>query len=382
MTRVLTQDAVDSALIPLTRKLIADRVAKGLYLDLWPKGKAWRFRFTGPDKKTKSITIGDASTISLEVARRQANALGAIKKTRKAARLVQAMPTYANYVNDHYLPFAYATKRGARWEQIILRLRLLPAFGDMELDQITKPMISGFVQEKVSKAYSPGTVNRMLAVFKTSLNRAVEWEIGGLQISPARAVRLLRDPPKIDRFLDFEEAQRLIQAVRQSESPMLQYIIPFLLFTGARKREALDAKWQHIDFDNKRWTIPFTKAGKPRYVPLSDQALRVLAECKLFLSSSRLGNTAWIFPNPQTGEPYTSIYYPWDLCRKAAGLPEVRIHDLRHSFASALVNRGMTLYDVKELLGHANVSTTQRYAHLSKERLHLAAQEAGRFYEG
>ncbi len=380
MPQALTQDFVNSVVLPVGRKLIADKYAKGLYLDLWPKGRAWRFRYTGLDGKMKALTIGDATEMPLEEARQQAKALGGFKRQRKEAHLLNPMPTYADYLQDRYFPFCRATKRSGRGEERTIRNHLLAPFGQLRLNEISRSLVASFINEKLAFGYEPAGVNKMLAHLKTSLNKAVEWEIGGLQISPIRGLKLLKASPKIDRFLDPEEGQRLIRAVHQSDSPLLRFIIPFLLFTGARKREALNAEWRYIDLESRIWTIPETKAGKPRFVPLSEQALEVVKATQAYLRGTRQANSRWLFPNLETGQPYTSIFYPWDICRKAAGLPDVRIHDLRHSFASALVNRGMTLYDVKELLGHANVVTTQRYAHLSKARLREAAQEAGRFY--
>ena len=89
----------------------------------------------------------------------------------------------------------------------------------------------------------------------------------------------------------------------------------------------------------------------------------------------------FLFPNPATGDPFQQIFYSWDKARKAAHIDTVRMHDLRHSFASAMVNSGMTLYDVKEILGHSNIRTTERYAHLSNSRLRQAAGAVSTFYE-
>ena len=88
----------------------------------------------------------------------------------------------------------------------------------------------------------------------------------------------------------------------------------------------------------------------------------------------------YLFPNPSTGEPFQQIFYSWDKARKASHIDSVRMHDLRHSFASAMVNSGMTLYDVKQILGHSNIRTTERYAHLSNSRLRQAADSVGDFY--
>jgi site-specific recombinase XerD len=90
------------------------------------------------------------------------------------------------------------------------------------------------------------------------------------------------------------------------------------------------------------------------------------------------GDSVWLFPNPKTDKPFVSIFYSWDTARRRAGLADVRIHDLRHSFASMLINAGRTLYEVQHLLGHTQVKTTQRYAHLSPSTLLDAANAAGK----
>jgi len=147
----------------------------------------------------------------------------------------------------------------------------------------------------------------------------------------------------------------------------------FLIYTGARKREVLDARWRDIDWAQRSWRIPKTKSGKVRHVPISSGAMRVLEHLR-FRTTEELLDEEAIFANPRTGEPFVSIFYSWNNARIRAGLPEFRIHDLRHSFASYLVNAGRSLYEVQELLGHADIKTTSRYAHLSRERLVAAVE--------
>ena len=382
MGQPLTQDHVDQLTLQQGRKMISDAACKGLYLDVRPTGKSWLYRRTDSNGNFKSLTIGDASSMSLKSARGQAEDLSYIRPKLRGKSSVQIMPTFAAFIEERYLPNAMATKKSADWEKIIFRNHLLPVFGTLRLDQITRLSVSQLIQKKVNDGYKAGTVNRILANLKTVLSKAVEWEIGGLAKNVAKQVKALRDPPHLDRFLSQEEAERLLQAVKKSQSPMLLYIISFLLFTGARRREALDARWQYINLENGTWTIPITKSGKPRHVPLSNQAVSVLTEAKTAASRLMRTPSQWVFPNPKTGKNYTTIFQPWDICRRSVGLADVRIHDLRHSFASALVNRGMTLYDVKEILGHSNITTTQRYAHLSPERLREAVKQAGDHYAG
>lgn len=151
---------------------------------------------------------------------------------------------------------------------------------------------------------------------------------------------------------------------------MLQYIVPMLILTGARKREVLDSKWQDFDLTRRQWRIPVTKTGRPRHVPLSNGVLQLLA------AVPHDDGCPWVFPNPKTRKPYVSFFFSWNTARKLAGLADVRIHDLRHSFASFLVNAGRSLYEVQKILGHTQVKTTQRYAHLSQDTLIDAANAA------
>ena len=150
---------------------------------------------------------------------------------------------------------------------------------------------------------------------------------------------------------------------------MLQYIIPILILTGARKNEVLKAKWEDFNSDTRLWRIPMTKSGKARHVPIYDGLLLLLK------SIPRLDNCPWLVPNPKTQLPYVSFFCSWNTARKSVGLGDVRVHDLRHSFASFLVNNGRSIYEVQRILGHTQIKTTQRYAHLSQDSLLAAANE-------
>ncbi len=113
-----------------------------------------------------------------------------------------------------------------------------------------------------------------------------------------------------------------------------------------------------------------TKTSKTRHVPLSKAAMEVIEQLP------RWDDCPYILPNPATMQPYTSIFFAWDKVRKAAGMPDLRVHDLRHSFASNLVNAGQSLYVVGSILGHAQTKSTMRYAHLANDTLLAAANAA------
>lgn len=203
----------------------------------------------------------------------------------------------------------------------------------------------------------------MLILLRYALNLAVRWEVPGIKDNPTKDVPLFENHNHKERYLSQDEAKRLFDAVRQSDNTMLQFIVPMLILTGARKREVLDSKWEDFDIQRKQWRIPMSKTGRPRHIPLSDGAITLLQ------SIPRKAGVPWVFANPKTGLPFSNIFNSWDTARKAAGLEDVRLHDLRHSFASFLVNAGRSLYEVQKILGHTQVKTTQRYAHLAQETL-------------
>ena len=159
---------------------------------------------------------------------------------------------------------------------------------------------------------------------------------------------------------------------------MLQFIVPMLIMTGARKREVLDAKWSDFDVQKRSWRIPISKSGKARHVPLSEGVIQLLTQVGVVQQTwaPALHDCVWPFANPSTGKPFVSIFCAWNTARTKAGLPEVRIHDLRHSFASFLINNGRSLYEVQKILGHTQVKTTQRYSHLAQETLLNAVNAA------
>ena len=165
-----------------------------------------------------------------------------------------------------------------------------------------------------------------------------------------------------ERFLRREEIERLLGAFgrrRKSKgSPSHQ--------TPATNRRS--TRSEYVDWQRKTLLVPCSKSGRPRLVQLNSAALDLLR------SLPREPGNLFIFPSPVTGRPSASLHFPWTRIRKRAGLIGFRLHDLRHSFASFLVNKGVSIYIVQGLLGHANVRATQRYAHLANETLSDAAE--------
>jgi integrase len=287
-------------------------------------------------------------------------------------RTCREVPTFAAFISERYLPYVKGYKKSWDSDVSYLNNQILPVLGKKHLDEITKKDIIDFHHGLKARGYKPGTCNRSLILLRYAFNLAIKWELPGITVNPSKDVPLFDDHDgKRDRFLSQDETQRLFKAVQGSENTQLQYIVPMLILTGARKREVLDAKWEDFDLDRRQWRIPTTKAGRPRFIPISTGVVALLA------SMPHVESVPWVFANPKTNKPYVSVFNSWNSARKKAGLSEVRIHDLRHSFASFLVNAGRSLYEVQRILGHTQIKTTQRYAHLSQDTLLDAADAVG-----
>lgn len=235
------------------------------------------------------------------------------------------------------------------------------------MNEISRLMVRNWVNELLNNGYSASFINRCLMLLSNLYTVANDLEIKGVPQRSELRIKRLKVVQKHTTHLSSEEVRRLAAALEQSGNPRLKYIVSFLLMTGARRSEALNAKWEHIDYNSKTWLVPVAKSGQPRHILLSDAAIAVLDRLRSETFFDRYN--PYVFPNPKTGLPYKCLYTKWKLAREAAGLPNLRLHDLRHSYASTLVNNGVSLYDVQQLLGHRSITTTQRYAHLSSERL-------------
>ncbi len=370
----LTQAFVKKTKVPESLNSIDhyDERMPGLLLKVLPSGrKTYYIRYKNPKKVNCQRKIGNAEILSLSQARalaRRKLAEVAMGEDPFKDAPVNLSPTLEAFAENDYIPYVKTYKKS--WEMDISRIRnhLLPYFGTMCMKDIEKRDVVQLINDQLP-TYKPGSINRVIILLRYMFNLAIKWEVEGVFRNPTAGIPLLKENNQVERFLSAEEAKALLIAIKASKNPMLQHIVSMLILTGARKREVLDAKWEDFDMERTSWRIPNTKAGKARIVPLSDTATALLTKLR------KKKRSPYAFANPITLKPYKSIYYSWHTARKEAGLDDVRIHDLRHSFASFLVNAGRSLYEVQTLLGHTQIKTTQRYAHLSTTSLRAASNE-------
>ena len=366
-----------------------DADVPGLFVDVQRGGrKTFRVRHSVAGR-IKVKTLGDTGQISLAKARAIAVELRGGNAWRSnplpfpsivvdAAAAPTPDMTLSEFFLDHYLPYVKSYKRSWTTDECMIRVHLVRHLGSFVMAQMKPPAIAQFVVQMREAGYAAGTCNRALVLIRYGFSLAVRWEFPGFLLNPMRDIRNLRDDNKRERFLSDAELHQLIKIVAESDNTVLVHIVLFLTYTGARKREVLDARWDDVNWDSLSWRIPITKSGKVRHIPLSKGAQRLLLERRNAQNTKKVAlgdlGTPFIFANPKTLRPFVSVYYSWDTVRKKSGLAGLRMHDLRHSFASFLVNAGRSLYEVQELLGHADIRTTSRYAHLSRERLNAAVE--------
>ena len=296
---------------------------------------------------------------------------------------LRAFITLQQFYLDHYLPYIKVAKRSWATDVSVLSNHILPSLGGYAMVDFKPFMVQEMVQVLVRKGLSPSTCNRALIILRFMFNCGLKWAVLPKIENPCQAVKELTLNNKKERFLNGSEISILKRELAKSRNRFLPYIVQLLILTGCRRGEALNAQIQHFDLGRGDWVVPLPKAGKARHIPLNDMAIQtVRAAIQMKQTHNQVTKESpYLFPSPSTGEPFQSIFYAWDKARKAAHIDTVRMHDLRHSFASAMVNSGMTLYDVKQILGHSNIRTTERYSHLSNSRLRQAAESVTTFYD-
>ncbi len=374
---MLTPAVVSTASCPAQSRRIDlfDEKTKGLVLEVRPSGgKTYYLRYLDQRSRSRQVKLADVRDVTLAQARQLADstrnkiAMGIDPIAEKT--VLRSVPTLEDFFYQRYMKYVKGYKRSWDTDESLFRNHVMPLIGKKHLDEVSKDDIISMLHGRRADGAALGSANRLVILMRYMFNLALKWEVPGITKNPASGVTLFEDPPTKERFLTVEEAQRLYSSVQDSENSMLQYIVPMLILTGARRSEVIRAQWSDFDMLKLSWRIPFTKAGRPRHVPMSDGVIRLLE------SIPRMTGCPFVFPNPKTKKPFVSIYYSWHTARTQAGLADVRLHDLRHSFASFLVNNGRSLYEVQKILGHTQIKTTQRYAHLSQDTLLDAANVA------
>jgi len=360
-----------------------DSELPGLYVEVRkssPGQGTYYLRYKDSKGKTCHQKIDKTGDITLVEARKAAKTLkaeinlGADPRGEEKAK--RAVLNYSDFFEQHYMPYVKVRKRSWKTDLGFYRLRLKAEFGEFRLNQITRQHIQTFHTRMSDEGLAAATSNHYLKLLKHSLNLAIDWTM--LDTNPASRIPLFHEDNQVENLLSDEQLERLMMVLKTDENRNVCLIAIFLLSTGVRLNEALQAKWGQVDQKNRVWRIPAanSKSKRTRAVPLNDSALDVLNQ---LTTRDRYEN---LFVNLQTQLPYTTISKVWGRLRKKVDLNFLRIHDLRHIYSSFLINSGRTLYELQQILGHSSPIVTQRYAHLSTKSLQEAANTASIMIKG
>ena len=269
-----------------------------------------------------------------------------------------------------YFPYIKSYKKTFSHDKYTYYKNLSPHFGQVTINDIRAFEVDRWIGLQEEAGYANSTIIKHLVLLKRMMRVAVRWEL----IPNDNAVNRHRKISLGDfrqRFLTPSEVSALISSCHASKHPFLGFVVELLILTGARCGEIRLAKFSHIDFEESSLVVPISKTGKKRVIYLSEKAKTLIISIRKKSEELGLPTSAdsFLIKNPKTGKPYNDFQVAFAKARGEVGINDVRIHDLRHTYASILIQNGVTLYEVQKLLGHSSPNMTQRYAHLNPNNL-------------
>lgn len=353
------------------KRILWDDSLPGFGCRVYPSGKksfVLSYRVAG---KKSLITLGRYGATTVDQARKlavqySANIIAGNDplEGRRQARLGETVRDLAKtYLEQH------AKVRKITWREDERRIKLyvLPSLGNRKVKAVTRMEIAA-LHQRVGRT-SPYEANRLLALlsvmFEFAIRYGVRDEAAG---NPARRIQKFVEA-KRDRWITPEELPRLAQAISQEANQYVRAALWLCLLTGARKSEVLTMRWSDLNFTRKEWRLPTTKAGRPHYVPLSDPVIDILT------SLPKQEGNPYVICGHKAGSHLVNISKAWQRVRKAAGVEDARVHDLRRTVGSWLAQSGNSLPLIGKVLNHSNASTTQIYARLAEDQVRTALEK-------
>lgn len=376
----LTKRVVDSTSPDPDRdRIVWDSELAGFGLRVRPSGrKTYVIQYRNSFGRSRRLTLGAHGVLTPDDARKQAvQNLAAVargddpaeerKKNRHGLTVKEAA---ALYLREHLIPKRKASTV-KQFEQTF-RCAVVPTLGSRKLASLTLQDV-----ERMHRTFrdTPTKANNALNWLSAVLSFAERRELRPAGSNPCRLVARYKVKRR-ERFLTPAEMARLGEALNREERegtkhPSAILAIRLLALTGMRRREVTTMKWEYVDFERGCVHLPDSKTG-PKTVHLSSPALELLSQAE------RQEGNPYVCWGTRPGQRYGGLSGRWKRIRKAAGLDGLRIHDLRHTFASFGAAAGFGLFVIGKVLGHTRTETTERYAHLGKNPVRAATDHIGR----
>ncbi|MCW8842187.1 MAG: site-specific integrase [Rhodobacteraceae bacterium] len=367
----LTKRSVEGFTVEAKDYLVWDRDVRGFGVRIYPSGKKTYLVQYRAGRRTRRVTIGQHGVLTTDEARREAKQLlASVARGDDPSAQRQAKrhaPTVAGlcdrfleeYVDQHCKPTT------ARDYHSIIRRFIRPKLGPIAIAEVTRADVVAFHHDLRSTPYQ---ANRAASMLSKLFNLAEDWGLRQAGTNPARRIKKNREEEK-KRYLSDDEQIRLGEVLAESleegtESLYVVSAILLLIYTGCRLSEILTLRWDYVT--SHHLELPDSKTGRRR-IPLPREAYDILMDLP-----REEGNPYVILGNV-AGQPLVNLQKPWNRIRARAGLDDVRIHDLRHTYASVAMKDGIDPFTLKEIMGHKNLTTTLRYAHLADDAVQRAA---------
>ena len=371
----ISKQSVDGLSVKGKEAVFWDRELPGFGVRVYPSGtKIYVSQCRGPNG-IKRLSLGRHGEITADEARKQAAAaIARIKQgedpsARPLKRALTVADLAERYMEGHVKVHCNAHTQGIYAGS--LRNHILPAFGAMAVTSVGRAEVAAF---HYSLRETPRAANRALMVLSKIFSLAEAWGQAPPGGNPCRFVLRYKEGHR-ERFLTEDEYRRVGLALRELEAEgpgqaRAAAALRLIMLTGCRVGEVLTLKWSDIDRKSGEFRLRDAKTGA-RMVPLTPTALQVLAGIK------RVRRSPWVFPGKRRDRHLSDLRPYWHRVREQAEVEDVRIHDLRHSFASRALALGLALPMIGRLLGHTDIGSTARYAHLSREAEKIAVARVG-----
>jgi integrase len=369
----LTKRTIDATEPQVVEFFIWDESIPGFGLRVMPSGRKSFVVQYRAGRRPRRMSLGPSTVLTCDQARNRAITIIAAVKNgedpaadRAAKRNAATVADLAERFDKEHIAVRLKPSTAKEYRGNLRRF-ILPALGRLAVPEITRADVAKFHHDL---RHIPYQANRCLEVVSKMFVLAEMWGLRPDGYNPRKHIRKYPEE-KRERFLSAAELRRIGEVLREMERERVELssailAARLLILTGCRLGEIMTLKWDYIDFDERALRLPDSKTGK-KIVHLGAPAVEYLHDAQ------RIDGNPWVITGTLTGKPLSDLQPFWQRVRARAGVKDVRIHDLRHTFASTAVASGQGLPMIGKLLGHTQVQTTARYAHLAADPVRSAA---------